>query len=138
MAVIVLAGLGALIANDFCRAAEPDFPFDQELVLDAPPMRPAKHRPSLTVAASGAATLDLWCKSVPAQVEFTDDGIKIVAGPLPDALPQMMGNGQCAPDRMQADQTLLDALSQMSGWKRQGDAVVLTGATTLRYLKPTN
>jgi hypothetical protein len=57
---------------------------------------------------------------------------------MPDALPQMMGNGQCSPDRMQADVTLLDALSQITGWKRQGDAVVLTGAATLRYVKPTN
>ena len=61
-------------------AAEP-FPFGQELLLDAAPMRPGKRMPILTVEANGDARIDLWCRTVPARVQFTDMAMKIEAAP---------------------------------------------------------
>jgi len=40
------------------------FPFDQELLLDAAPMPPAKRVPILNVSPDGNATIDLWCRTV--------------------------------------------------------------------------
>ena len=64
--------------------------------------------------------IDLWCKTVARQVEFTDAAIKIEADPLPEALPEMMSDGQCTPQRLQADQDLLAAT-------RAGDRVAHAG-----------
>jgi hypothetical protein len=94
---------GLLFGTVPAKAAGP-FPFDRELLLDAAPMRPGKRMRMLTVAPDGKASIDLWRKSVTAQVELSDAGIKIEPGPLPDALPEMMGNGHaprngCRPTR---------------------------------------
>lgn len=132
---IACGALGALLlllASGPGASADP-FPFDQELLLDAAPMRPAKRMPILTVAPNGEATIDLWCKTVTARVELSDAGIKIEPGPLPEALPEMMGEGQCTPARMQADEDMLAALAQVTSWQRQGNAVVLVGPTTLKF-----
>ena len=66
--LLLTCGAGAL--------SEP-FPFDQELLLDAAPMRPGKRMPILLVEPSGNAKIDLWCKSVPARIEISDMAIKI-------------------------------------------------------------
>lgn len=126
-----------LLVSDPGWTAEP-FPFDQELLLDTAPMRPAKRMPTLTVAPDGDATIGLWCKTVQARVELSGAAIKIEPGPLPEALPEMMGNGQCAPPRMQADQTMLEALAQVTAWRTQGGALVLDGPTPLKFRPATN
>jgi hypothetical protein len=113
-------------------ASEP-FPFDQELVLDVKPMRPVKRVPILHVLPSGNATIDLWCKTVPGRVEIGEGAIRIETAPLPEELPAMMVAGQCTPERLQADQDLLDALTQVTAWRRQGRGVMLVGPTTLRF-----
>ena len=138
--VVCVLALSAFVvgATGAARAADGEFPFGQELLLDAAPMRPAKRVPSLTVAADGQATVDLWCRSVAARVEFADASIKIVAEPLPEALPQMMSEGQCTPARMQADEDLLAALSQVTAWRPQGNAIVLTGAKMLHFMPSTH
>jgi hypothetical protein len=112
------------------QAAEPRFPFDQELLLETAPIPPAKRKPSITVSTRGMATLDLWCKSVSGQVELSDVAIRIVPAPLPEAMPQFMSPGQCTPQRMAADESLLASLAAVSGWQRRGEAVVLTGTGT--------
>jgi heat shock protein HslJ len=114
------------------------FPFDQELVLDAAPMRPGKRMPILAVAPDGKATIDLWCKSVTAQVELSDTGIKVGPGPLPGALPEIMGTGQCTPERMQADQDLLTAITQVTSWRSQGSTLVLEGPKMLKFRPASN
>ena len=114
-------------------AAAEQFPFDQELLLDAAPMRPAKRVPILTVTPDGKATIDLWCKTVTARVELSDATIKIEPGPLPEALPEMMAAGQCTPQRMQADEDVLAALAQVTSWRRQGSALMLVGPATLKF-----
>jgi heat shock protein HslJ len=110
------------------------FPFDQELLLDAAPMPPAKRVPILNVSPDGNATIDLWCRTVSGRVEVSDTTIKIEPAPLPEALPELMADGQCTPERMQADQDMLVLLSQMTGWQRDGDAVTLNGPKTLKFL----
>jgi heat shock protein HslJ len=135
--VVLLGAFTAGLAPSLAQAAE-TFPFDQELRLDVSPMRPAKRMPSLTVAPDGKVSIDLWCKTVMARVELTDDGLKIEPGPLPEALPEMMGNGQCTPERMQADQDLLAVLSQVTGWRSKGGALVLDGPKPLKFRPASN
>jgi hypothetical protein len=96
--LLLICGTGA--------AGEP-FPFGQELLLDAAPMRPGKRMPILTVEANGDARIDLWCRTVPARVEVADMAIKIEAAPLPEELPAMQGAGQCTPERIKADEEML-------------------------------
>jgi hypothetical protein len=131
VALLFLSLCGAAIAAD-------PFPFGQELLLDAAPMRPGKRMPILTVEANGEARIDLWCRTVPARVEIADMAMKIEAAPLPEELPAMQGAGQCTPERMQADGDLLIALAQVTGWRREDDAIVLVGATPLRFRAATN
>lgn len=132
--VMIVGGLcaAALLLPAAGRAAEP-FPFDQELRLQAAPMRPAKRVPILTVAPNGNAVIDLWCRTVTARVELSDAAIKIEPGPLPEALPAMMGEGQCTANRMQADADVLAALAQVTAWSTQGGALVLAGPKPLKF-----
>jgi hypothetical protein len=117
--------------------AEP-FPFGQELLLDASPMRPGKRMPILTVEANGDARIDLWCRTVPARVEIADMQIKIEAGPLPDDLPAMQGAGQCTPERIKADEEMLASIVQVTEWRREGDAILLIGSATMKFRPATN
>lgn len=133
----VAAAVSLLFVCAAVKAAEP-FPFDRELMLDAAPMRPGKRMPILTVEANGEARIDLWCRTVSARMEIADMAIKIEAGPLPEDLPAVQGAGQCTPERMQADGDLLAALAQVTGWRREDDAIVLVGATPLRFRPATN
>lgn len=132
----IVAFAFALLSSAACAAD--DFPFDRYLVLEARPMRPAKRMPILTVAANGAATIDLWCKSVNGRVELNDNVIRIEAEPLPEVLPPQMLAGQCSPERMQADETMLSALTQATNWRRRGEALELSGPMTLRFYPSTN
>lgn len=130
--VILIAVVLASGAGGAGHAAD-RFPFDRDLLLDVAPMRPAKRVPILNVAADGAATIDLWCKTVRGFVQLGDDAIRIESGPLPEAMPQFMAAGQCTPARIQADYDMLAALAQVTTWRRAGNAVVLSGSATLRF-----
>jgi len=132
----ILGILVLLLASGIGVAAD-SFPFDQELLLEAAPMRPAKRMPILTVAPDGNATIDLWCKTVQARMEISDATVKIEPGPLPEALPEMMSDGQCSPGRMQADEDMLAALAQVTAWRKQGSSLVLVGPKTLQF-RPSN
>ena len=68
-----------------------------------------------------------------AQVEISDATIKIEAGPLPEDLPAMQSAGQCTPERMQADEEMLAALVQVTGWRREAEGVVLEGLKELKF-----
>ena len=129
---------GLLLLTSGPGHAADQFPFDQELVLDAAPMRPAKRVPIVTVAPDGKASIDLWCKSVGGKVEFAVMAIKIETDPLPEALPDMMSDGQCTPQRLQADQDLLAALAQVTSWRMQDGALVLVGAKPLKFRPASN
>ncbi|HYC16345.1 MAG TPA: hypothetical protein VEC94_03985 [Pseudolabrys sp.] len=112
--------------------AEP-FPFDQELLLDVAPMRPGKRMPAVVVEPNGNARIDLWCRTVSARIEISEASIKIETGPLPEGQPEMMSAGQCTPERMQADEELLTALGQITGWQRTGEGIVLEGEKSLKF-----
>jgi len=116
-------------------AVAQQFPFDQVLVLEASRIGPLKRVPVMTIEADGRASIDLWCKTVPALLQVGGAQIKIETAPLPDALPLYMSSGQCSPERMQADVDLLATLTQATDWQRQGDRIVLTGpsGTPLRF-----
>jgi len=126
MAALVLLMPAAATAAD-------EFPFDQELILEAKRIGGLKRLPILTVEPNGNAVVDLWCRTVPGRVQVTDGAIKVEAAPLPEELPSMMVTGQCTPERMQADQDLLAALTQATEWRRQNGALVLNGPTVLRF-----
>jgi hypothetical protein len=108
------------------------------MLLDVAPMRPVKRVPILTVTANGAARIDLWCQTVAGRVELADTTIRIEAEPVPEALPPMMSDEQCTPARQQADLSTLSALTQVTGWRMQGGAVLLLGPTTLKFRPATN
>lgn len=118
-----------------CGAAAPaeQFPFDQEILLDAAPMRPGKRMPILLVEPNGNSKIDLWCKAVSARVTISDMSMKIEPESLPEELPEMLSAGQCTPERVQADQELLATLTQVTGWQRQNGNIVLLGPTELKF-----
>ena len=120
------------------RASDLAFPYDRELLLDAAPMRPAKRIPSLTIAADGSATIDLWCRSVSGRAELGEKSIAIVPDALAETPPPTMGEGQCTPARMRADEDMLAALSQVTAWRREGSAIVLAGVKPLRFRPASN
>lgn len=131
--------LAALMAQGEGRAQPAEgFPFGQELLLNIAPMRPGKRMPSIAVERNGNAVIDLWCKSVPARVEFAESSMKIETPVLPDDLPQMQSAGQCTPERMAADTTLLEKFSGVTAWQRDGNAIVLDGAVRLKFSAPAN
>jgi hypothetical protein len=137
--IVGAAFLAAMTGLNGALAQPADqFPFDQELLLNIAPMRPGKRLPSITIERNGNAVIDLWCKSVPAHVEFSDSGMKIETPVLPDELPQMQGSGQCTPQRMDADAPLLDKFAQVSAWQRENGSVVLIGAERLKFSAPSN
>jgi len=132
LAVALLAGADFAVTMLPAVASEKPFPFGSELILDAAPMRGSKRIPMLEIEEGGQASLDLWCASLPAQATVGDDGsISIV--PSPAAAP-----AQCTPERQSGDDSLLAALSQVTGWRRYGDTVELSGATPLRFRLMTN
>jgi heat shock protein HslJ len=122
-------GLAAFAGPMPVRADE--FPFGQhELLLDAAPMRGSKKVPILDIGDTGAAEIDLWCNSVKAQLVVAGDTITIITGEA--------SGRQCAPDRARADEDLLAALTDVTGWRMERSALVLTGSRTLRFRLPTN
>lgn len=106
-------------------ALEGAFPFDRDMMLDVAPMRGSKRVPILEIAAGGAATMQLWCVSVQGKADVGADTITIV--------PTAAQQGQCAPERRTSDENLLAALVQVTGWRRVGDVIELTGPQTLRF-----
>ena len=111
------------------RASEP-FPFGSELMLDAAPMGGSKRVPMIEIEDNGTASIDLWCASLKAQATVNDAAITIVPGD-----PQPV---QCDPDRQARDAGLLATLTQVTGWRRSGEVIELTGATPLRFHLMTN
>jgi len=119
------------VAVSTVRAGEP-FPFGSELMLDAAPMHGSKRIPMLEIEDDGSASIDLWCTSLRGRAAIDADSIAIVAD---------QGGVTAAPcdeDRQASDAALLAALTQASKWRRSGDLVELSGATTLRYRLMTN
>ena len=105
--------------------AQSDFPYDRDMVLDAPPMRGSKRVPVLAIGADGRAQIDLWCKRGQGQATIAGDTITIIIGAMADE--------PCTPERAQADENMIAALTAATNWSLRGDVLTLTGGATLRF-----
>jgi heat shock protein HslJ len=111
-------------------AAQSEFPFGRELMLDVAPMKGSKRVPMLDIDQQGIAEIDLWCSTVKGQMVVAGDTITILTGDKTER--------DCPPERVQADDDVLSALTGATNWRRQGDILVLTGARTMRFRLQTN
>jgi heat shock protein HslJ len=123
--LIFITALGTVPAK-----AQSEFPFDRDLVLEVRPMRGSKRVPVLAVGADGQAQIDLWCKRGKGQATIAGGSITIAIGAMNDE--------PCTPERAQADEDMLAALMQATGWSQRGDVVTLSGARPLRFRLATN
>jgi len=111
-------------------AQQGGFPLGSELFLDARPMPGSKRIPNMDVGANGAVILEMWCNRVEGQLVIAGDTLTVVLGQPTDR--------SCRPDQSQRDTDLLAALNSVTNWRREGDAVVLAGTTTLRFRPATH
>ena len=124
LAWCVLMGLsGAVSAQD-------QFPFDSELIMDVAPMRGSKRIPNMDVAPNGRLALEMWCNRIEGQFVVAADTVTVLTGQATQR--------QCPPERVQGDEQLLAALTQVTNWRRNGDTLELIGPRTLRFRLPTN
>ena len=107
-----------------------EFPYGNELRMDARPVKGSKRIPLLEVESNGAATLDLWCDSVQSQFVVAGDTVTVIIGPKTQHT--------CSQEQTQADSDLLAALEAVTTWRREGDGVVLVGSRELRFMPSTN
>jgi hypothetical protein len=119
------------------HAGEP-FPFGSEMMLDVAPMHGSKRVPMLEIEDDGSAAIDLWCASLRAQATVGDDSIAIVPGQDAGGVPGGAQAAPCDAERQSSDADLLAALTQATHWRRDGEIVELSGATTLRFRLLTN
>jgi heat shock protein HslJ len=126
--VAAIALSAALLGAAPAQAQE--FPFGLEMTLEAARMPGSKRVPSLDIGDNGEVTLELWCKGGKGQFSVAGNTIVFVPG--------AMENRNCPPDRTQADDDLIAALSDAATWRRQGDFITLTGSKSLRFRINTN
>jgi heat shock protein HslJ len=119
--------LGLLLVS---AAQAQDFPYDRDLVLDARPMRGGKRVPIISVEARGEMQIDLWCKR--------GQGQAVIAGETITIIIRDMADDACTPERAQADEQMLLALSQVTTWSMRGDVLTFNGGATLRFRAAAN
>jgi heat shock protein HslJ len=117
-------------ANFAPAHAESSFPFGMEMTLDAAPQPGSKRIPDLDIGDNGETVLELWCKGGKGQFSVAGNTVVFVAGAMQERA--------CPPERAQADDELIAALSEATTWKRQGDAVSFIGPQTLHFHLNTN
>jgi heat shock protein HslJ len=122
--------LAASAFNPAPARADDGFPFEMQMQLDVNRMPGSKRIPNLDIGEAGEVVLELWCKGGKGQFSVAGNTVIFVAG--------AMENRSCPPDRAQADDELIAALTDVSTWKRQDDLVLLIGAKTLRFRINTN
>lgn len=122
-------GIVTLAAAAPCAFAQ-SFPYGSELRLDVNPMRGSKKVPVLDIGERGGAEIEMWCNSVKAQLIVAAGTITIITGE--------MSARQCAPEVLRADDELMAALNQVTNWRMESSALVLTGGKTLRFRVQTN
>lgn len=124
--VLVLAA----VVNFSPALADDGFPFGTEMTLDVGRQAGSKRIPNIEIGDAGEVVLELWCKGGKGQFSVAGNTVIFVAGE--------MENRSCSPDRAQADDDLIAALTDAATWKRQGDFVSFVGAKTLRFRVNTN
>jgi len=115
----------ALIVGAASNAHAQQFPFDQEMLLEAKPLPGSRRVPILEVHANGRATLDMWCHSATAEVAVSGNELKFT---FTAAKPE-----NCTPERIERDQAMAKALLEVTHWRRQNDIVTLVGPTPFRF-----
>lgn len=131
MRKILIAGVAlAALASRTAAAADSGFPFGAEMTLDAAPMRGSKRLPNLEIGDSGEVVLELWCKGGRGQFSVAGDTVVFAAGTIEDR--------SCPPERAEADDALLAAMTATTNWRRQGNTVSFIGAKTVRFRINTN
>ena len=126
---MVCAAAALLVMSAVARAEE-GFPFGTEMTLEAVPQPGSKRIPNLEIGDNGEVVLELWCKGGNGQFSVAGNTIIFVPG--------AMESRSCPPDRAQADDELIAALSDVATWRRQGDFVMLMGTKQLRFRINTN
>lgn len=129
-AKVALVCLAVTAASAVPAVAQSEFPYDRDLMLDARALRGGKRVPVLSIEQNGRAQIDLWCKRGDGQAVIAGDTITIIVGTMKDE--------SCTPERVQADAEMLAALAGVTNWSARGNAVTLSGATTLRFRAATN
>lgn len=128
-AVMAVAACAVVLAGA-ARAADQEFPFGRELMLESEPMKGSKRVPMLDIDEKGLAQIDLWCSSVKGQMVVAGDTITILTG-------QKTGQS-CPPERSQADDAVLAALNEVTNWRREGEILTLIGPHPMRFRLQTN
>jgi heat shock protein HslJ len=126
--VAAIALFAGLLGDAPAKAQE--FPFGLEMTLEAARMPGSRRIPSLDIGDNGEVVLELWCKGGKGQFSVAGNTIVFVPG--------AMEARNCPPDRAQADDDLIAALSDAATWRRQGDYVTLMGSKQLRFRINTN
>jgi hypothetical protein len=103
-------------------AAQTSFPFDQEMLLEVKPLPGSRRVPMLEVQSGGKATVDLWCHSASADVALSGSEIKFTFVSAQQE--------NCTPERVELDQQMAAALTEVTNWRREDDIIVLVGPTT--------
>lgn len=111
-------------------AMEKTFPFDHELRFDANPVRGSKRVPGLQISRDGAVEIDLWCASGKGRAVIEANTMTIV--------PTALQDNQCSQDRLRMDENLLTELTQVTGWRWEGNLIVLIGPKSLRFRPASN
>ncbi len=106
-------------------AAQPAFPFDQEMLLEVKPLPGSRRVPMLEIRSNGEAIFDLWCHSAHAGAAVSGDQIKFTFTSAREE--------NCTDERLELDQTMAKALMEITHWRRENDIVVLVGPTTFRF-----
>jgi heat shock protein HslJ len=122
--------LATAVPDNSQAQADTGFPFGLEMTLDVGRMPGSKRIPNLEIGDAGEVVFELWCKGGKGQFSVAGNTVIFVAG--------AMENRTCPPDRAQADDDLMAALTDAATWKRQGDFVSFIGARTLRFRLNTN
>ena len=133
--IVKLAGVASVlmvsaVPNVAQAQADNGFPFGMEMTMDVPPQPGSKRIPNLEIGDRGEVVLELWCKGGKGQFSVAGNTVIFVAG--------AMENRNCPPNRAQADDELIAALTDAATWKRQGDAISFIGTRTLRFRLNTN
>src|ERR1700688_5235792 len=109
----------AAASNAGPARADAEFPFGMTMTLDVARQPGSKRLPNIEIGDAGEVVLELWCKGGKGQFSVAGNTVIFVAGE--------MENRSCAPDRAQAEDDLIAALTDAATWKRQGDFVSFVG-----------
>lgn len=120
----VLAATVIMLAAAVPASAQ-NFPFDQEMLLEARPLPGSRRVPMMEVHPDGRASVDLWCHSAVAQLALNGNEVKFE---FVSANPE-----NCTPERVELDQKMAKDLSEVTHWRRKNDIVEFVGPTSFRF-----